>query len=132
VDEEHFRSRVYMAAVCRCFPGKTKHGGDRVPNRLEIENCSTWMAAEFALIEPGLVIPVGRLAIEQLLGKGTKLADVVGRQLDVTCFGQRFDLIALPHPSGLSAWHKTEPGKTLLARALERIANHPLWQEIKA
>ena len=34
MDEESFRSRVYMAAVCRCFPGKDPKGsGDRVPGR---------------------------------------------------------------------------------------------------
>ena len=38
LDEQAFRSRVYMAAVCRCFPGKSKSGGDRVPSRQEIAN----------------------------------------------------------------------------------------------
>ena len=33
VDEETFRDNVYMAAVCRCFPGKNPKGGDRVPLR---------------------------------------------------------------------------------------------------
>src|SRR4249920_3354524 len=28
--EAEFRASIYMAAVCRCFPGKTKSGGDRV------------------------------------------------------------------------------------------------------
>src|SRR5271163_4564681 len=40
VDEATFRSRVYMAAVCRCFPGKMATGGDRVPDSGEIANCS--------------------------------------------------------------------------------------------
>src|SRR5256714_14932406 len=30
--EQQFRARVYMAAVCRCFPGKAEGGGDRVPS----------------------------------------------------------------------------------------------------
>ena len=39
--EEPFRERVYMAAVCRCFPGKAaKGGGDRVPSNEEVERCS--------------------------------------------------------------------------------------------
>ena len=38
--EEQFRDRVYMAAVCRCFPGKAKGGGDRVPSPDEIARCS--------------------------------------------------------------------------------------------
>jgi uracil-DNA glycosylase len=34
-------------------------------------------------------------------------------------------VIPLPHPSGASTWHKMEPGKTLLARALALLAAHP-------
>ena len=37
-------------------------------------------------------------------------------------------MIALPHPSGASTWHRTEPGKTLLVRALAQIAQHEAWQ----
>jgi len=34
VDEEKFREQVYIAAVCRCFPGKNPKGsGDRVPDK---------------------------------------------------------------------------------------------------
>src|SRR5689334_3007668 len=36
VEEAEFRSTVYMAAVCRCFPGRNSQGGDRVPDRQEI------------------------------------------------------------------------------------------------
>ena len=39
-------------------------------------------------------------------------------------------MIALPHPSGASTWHRTEPGKTLLARALAQIAKHEAWRAI--
>src|ERR1700729_3353995 len=27
MSEQEFRSKIYMAAVCRCFPGKTSAGG---------------------------------------------------------------------------------------------------------
>jgi uracil-DNA glycosylase len=33
--------------------------------------------------------------------------------------------VPLPHPSGASTWYKVEPGKTLLGRALRRLAAHP-------
>ena len=39
-----FRERVYMAAVCRCFPGKAEAGGDRVPSPDEVERCSRHLA----------------------------------------------------------------------------------------
>src|SRR5262252_4438339 len=38
-DEETFRAKVYMAAVARCFPGKSAGGGDRRPDATEIANC---------------------------------------------------------------------------------------------
>jgi uracil-DNA glycosylase len=36
LNEAAVRSTVYFAAVCRCFPGKTSAGGDRVPAPDEI------------------------------------------------------------------------------------------------
>src|SRR3954471_15942245 len=42
ISEAQFRASIYMAAVCRCFPGKKTTGGDRVPSREEIASCATW------------------------------------------------------------------------------------------
>ncbi|MGC4071917.1 MAG: uracil-DNA glycosylase family protein [Nibricoccus sp.] len=121
--EEQARERIYFAAVCRCFPGKNPRGGDRVPAPDEIENCAHWMRREFALIEPKLVIPVGKLAIAQFL-PDAPLAEVVGRRFAIERDGRSFDLIPLPHPSGASTWHRMEPGKTLLQKSLGLIAEH--------
>ena len=129
VDEETFRGRVYIAAVCRCFPGKkVTGGGDRVPDPDEIANCSSWLDAEISLLKPKLVIAVGKLAISQFL-PNDKLNEVVGLAHRATRAGTTFDVIPLPHPSGVSAWQHMQPGKTLLREALTRLANHPAWQK---
>lgn len=129
--EEPFRNRVYMAAVCRCFPGKApKGGGDRVPSDEEVERCSKHLAAEARILQPRLVIPVGKLAIAQLLPEAEQLVDVVGTTQEATLGGVTFDVIPLPHPSGASTWHRMEPGKTLLVRALALIAQHEAWQSL--
>src|SRR5213083_2366157 len=52
--EEQFRNSIYMAAVCRCFPGKKETGGDRVPSRDEIANCASWFDRELELLQPEL------------------------------------------------------------------------------
>lgn len=122
--EEETRARIYFAAVCRCFPGKKPGGGDRVPAPEEIANCSEWMAREFELLKPLLVIPVGKLAIAQFL-QAAQLVDVVGQEFRVERARRAFDVIPLPHPSGASTWHYREPGKTLLKEALALIARHP-------
>ncbi len=127
LNEDAFRSRVYMAAVCRCFPGKNPKGGDRVPNSTEIAACRQWMEREFALLQPELLIPVGKLAINQFL-QADKLVDTIGRTHRVSIHNREADLIPLPHPSGASTWHRTEPGKSLLQDALELINAHPAWR----
>jgi uracil-DNA glycosylase len=132
VDEAHFRSHVYMAAVCRCFPGKHPRGGggDRVPDAEEIERCSVHLAAEVEILAPKLVIPVGKLAIAQLLPELDQLVDSVGKRHRARWHGHLTDVIPLPHPSGASTWHRSEPGKTLLAQALEELAAHPAWRRV--
>lgn len=125
VGEETFRARVYIAAVARCFPGKAAGGGDRRPDEGEIARCRTFLEREVAILRPELVLPVGTLAIEQVLGHKGPLRHLVGTAQRTRYHGRELDVIALPHPSGASTWHRTEPGKTLLARALALIASHP-------
>ena len=127
-DEEAARERIYFAAVCRCFPGKKPRGGDRVPTPAEIATCRPWLEREFELLRPQLVLPVGRLAIQQFFAP-TPLADIIGRCATLECAGYRTDCIPLPHPSGASTWHRTEPGKSLLAQALRLVAAHPAVQQ---
>lgn len=124
--EADFRSRVYMAAVARCFPGKTKQGGDRVPDPTEVETCADWLAAEIEILRPELVLPIGKLAILQFV-PFDKLTDVIGKTIRVEKYGRAFDVVPLPHPSGASPWHRVEPGKTLLEEALRQAVNHPAW-----
>ncbi len=130
VDEQVFRDRVYISAVCRCFPGKNPKGGDRVPDKKEIETCSQWLSEEIELLQPKLIIPVGKLAISQYLPVN-KLVDVIGKKFDVQMNGVELEMIPLPHPSGASTWHRMSPGKELLAQALDLLARHESWERLK-
>ncbi|WP_437490539.1 uracil-DNA glycosylase family protein [Sorangium sp. So ce1014] len=125
VPEEELRRRVYMSAVARCFPGKAKGGGDRKPDPDEILRCRTHLEREVGILEPRLILPVGGLAVEQVLGHRGPLAGVIGEARRARFHGVEADVICLPHPSGASTWHKTEPGISLLGRALRLIAEHP-------
>lgn len=125
--EEEVRDRIYFAAVCRCFPGKRPEGGDRVPAPGEIANCSSWLEREFELLQPTLVLPVGKLAISQFLPPAP-LNDVIGKSFPILFRGHATECIPLPHPSGASPWHRMEPGKTLLRAAFKRIAAHEAIQ----
>jgi uracil-DNA glycosylase len=127
VDEETVRERVYFAAVARCFPGKApRGGGDRKPDPAEVEACRPWIREEMTLLQPKLVLPVGALAITQVLGVSGPLAEVVGRLHRATWHGVNVEVLPLPHPSGASTWHRTEPGRSLLAAALKLLQQHPV------
>lgn len=130
IDEATVRQQVYFAAVARCFPGKAPKGGDRKPDEHEVENCSKWLQAEVQLLRPKLVLPVGAMAIERVLDHSGPLKEVIGTQHRVMFLGQQVDVIPLPHPSGASTWHITEPGKSLLQQALNIMAHHPQLRAI--
>ena len=131
LDEEEFRSLIYMAAVCRCFPGKQSSGGDRAPSFQEVQNCSKWLKREIEILKPALIIPVGKLAILQFI-QFEKLVDVVGKKFKVSFEGRSVDIIPLAHPSGASPWHRMEPGKSLIRHALELINKHPALKNIQS
>jgi uracil-DNA glycosylase len=121
VDEPTFRSHVYIAAVTRCYPGPSPSGrGDRVPSRHEQEQCSRWLEAELRIIQPRLLIPVGKLAIEKFL-PSAPLDTMIGKVHQVEHAGGRSHVIPLPHPSGASSWVNAPAHRILLERALALI-----------
>jgi uracil-DNA glycosylase len=136
LDEEELRERIYFTAVARCFPGKSLKGsGDREPSDEEISRCRPHLQAEMDALKPELVLAVGKVAITEVLGpeiytKKSTLAEVVGRRLRARFLGHEVDVIALPHPSGVSTWPQTEPGKTKLRQALKLLekALPALWE----
>src|SRR5215211_8358903 len=60
IEETVARSRIYIAAITRCFPGASPSGrGDRLPSPLQMSNCAGWLDAEIGLITPKIIILVG-------------------------------------------------------------------------
>ena len=127
--EAEFRSRIYICAVIRCFPGRDpKAGGDRVPEVTEIANCAAHLDREIAVLEPQLIIAVGTLAAQQLIGS-SQLKDVVGRVHRAERAGRSFDVIVLPHPSGRSTWTNKPENAALLQRSLKLIGKHKAFKQ---
>lgn len=126
-EEEEFRRQYYMTSVTKCFPGPNKSGrGDRAPTRAEQRLCRDWLEAEIALVDPEVIVPVGKMAIDYFFGRGFKLVDLIG---------QRFRLdgrtvIPLPHPSGASAWIQQPAHRALIRNAIRHLQQ--IRQEIEA
>jgi uracil-DNA glycosylase len=129
ISEERFRRNVYIASVIRCFPGKdVKSGGDRVPDTEEIARCGEHLDRELRLLGPQLVIAVGTLASQQLIGI-SQLKDAVGVLHRAERAGRTFDVIVLPHPSGRSTWLNKPENAALLERSLRLIAGHEAFRK---
>jgi uracil-DNA glycosylase len=115
-DEGEFRATQYMTAVTKCYPGKSKGGGDRVPSKEEQALCRPYLDAEIELVDPRLILPVGRLAIGLFFGD-TPLTELIGREVEVA---GRW-VVPLPHPSGASRWHQLPENRKRIDRAIRRI-----------
>ena len=117
-DETAFRATFAMSAVMKCYPGRVASSrGDRRPARDELDRCAPWTDATLRLLDPPLVIPVGSLAIEALLGR-SRLADTIGRAVERD--GRVY--VPLPHPSGASAWLNNPAHRALVTGAIAEIA----------
>jgi uracil-DNA glycosylase len=110
------QEEIYLSAICRCFPGKAKGGGDRLPSRAMISNCRSFLDRELELLRPEVVIPVGGLAIRELLGI-EKLTAAIGERYE----RDGVIYVPLPHPSGASTWFHKPENKRRLARALALV-----------
>ena len=121
MDEETFYGTFYCASVTRCYPGRPTSGrGDRTPTPREQDICSFWREWEFRLLRPRLVVPVGGLAIKQLLGV-SGLAGCVGRTYEIPEAAPGAVAVPLPHPSGASAWLNSPANRALVEQAVAVI-----------
>ncbi len=128
LDEARARDWLYISAITRCYPGPHPSGrGDRVPSPAERERCNDWLESELRILQPTLIIPVGRLAIDRFLGS-LPLSEVVGKAHVVTHAGGRSEVIPLPHPSGASSWIHQPGNSALLERALELLRDRLLGE----
>jgi len=114
---EAFGTRVYLAAVTRCFPGRLPGSSkDRLPSRAEQALCRPWLDAEIALLKPRVIVLFGGLAINTFLSRAP-LRELVGREFE----REGVSYIPLPHSSGASTWLNDPDHRALLAEGIERL-----------
>ena len=118
IEEDWFRSTQYMTSVTKCYPGRQPSGsGDRVPGRQEQELCRPFLDWEIEIVDPRVIIPIGRLAINLFYPKKLKLQEIIATRLEVS---GRW-VIPLPHSSGASRWHQLEDNRRLIDQAITLI-----------
>ena len=72
------RQSVYIANITKCRPPN-----DRDPSSQEMENCSIYLQQQIALIQPKVILAVGRIAAHKLLATDIAVGKLRGQQYEV-------------------------------------------------
>ena len=115
--EADIGTTVYMTALTKCFPGRLPgKSTDRAPSPRERAHCRPWLDAQWALVQPRVVLLFGKLSIDTFLPKMPLEASI----------GHTFErdgvvYVPLPHSSGASTWLNDAGHRALLTAAIERV-----------
>jgi uracil-DNA glycosylase len=116
--EEDFGTRIYPAAITKCFPGRVPGSSkDRLPSRAEQALCRSWLDAEVALVRPHVLVLFGGLAIKTFLSHAP-LSELIGQTFEQ----EGRTVIPLPHSSGASTWLNPPENQALLQQAIARLS----------
>lgn len=115
----YFREHVYLTSLTRCFPGKQPgSNGDRPPSRAEVALCRRFLNREFGLLQPKVVLLVGRMAIDAFVPGKRPLTELIGSVVEAD--GRTY--VPLPHASGVSRWLNEPANQAQLVRALDELS----------
>lgn len=64
------RRRVFITNCVKCHPPKelTPPSGNRAPDQAEIDNCIPFLHTQIAIIQPRIIVVMGRVALSALFG----------------------------------------------------------------
>lgn len=107
------REQVYITHIVKCRPPE-----DRDPKAQELVACEAFLQRQIALIQPKVLIAVGRIAAHKLLQSNAPLADLRGIEYQFS----GIPLITMYHPAYLlrslteksKAWQDMQMALTLL------------------
>lgn len=71
------RSDVYIANILKCRPP-----GNRDPQPVEIETCTPFLEEQIRLIDPRVIVTLGRFATQFVLGTSLGITQVRGRRYE--------------------------------------------------
>jgi uracil-DNA glycosylase len=75
------RNDVYITGSCKCRPPKNRN-----PKRGELQSCRPWLQKQLELIKPEVVVCLGLVATQNMLGHGVKMAKVHGHWFEQSHF----------------------------------------------
>lgn len=108
--------KVYIANVIKCRPPHNRN-----PDPVEIEQCTPWLLRQVELLQPKMILAMGRFAAQTVLAQGGRMdADALrqmplgrlrGQVHEVTLAGRTLPVVVTYHPAYLLR-SPAEKGKT--------------------
>ncbi len=86
------RTRIYIANIVKCRPPK-----NRDPQPDERTACSPWIRSQIEIVNPRIIICLGRIAATSLIDEDFRITRQHGKWFDID--GRRY--LAIYHPSAL-------------------------------
>jgi DNA polymerase len=74
------REDVYIANILKCRPDTAPGSfGNRPPTPLEMQTCKPYLAEQIEIIQPSVLVALGAVAVEGLLGTRGAMRELRGR-----------------------------------------------------
>jgi len=74
------REEVYIANILKCRPDTSPgHFGNRPPTPLEMQTCRPYLVEQIDIIQPKVLVALGAVAVEGLLGTRGTMRELRGR-----------------------------------------------------
>jgi DNA polymerase len=87
---------VFIANVLKCRPP-----GNRNPEPFEVTQCDPFLKRQIELVQPKLVLVMGRFAAQSLLGTDASIANLRGKVHTIEVAGRRVPVVVTYHPAYL-------------------------------
>jgi len=119
------RTQVYVTNAVKHFKFKRAERGKRriheKPGRTEVVACRPWLLAEFDAVRPELVVLLGAVAAQSLLGTGFKVTKERGKVVELPDRPER--AVATVHPSSVLRSNDREAAYQALVADLQAAAS---------
>lgn len=98
------RENIYISNVVKVRPTRVSPKGsvsNRPPNQEELALFTPYLYEEILLVQPGMLVTLGNVALKALLGKEATIGAYHGQVTECTIRGQVFRLFPLYHPASI-------------------------------
>lgn len=98
------RDVVRITNTVRCRPPD-----NRDPSKEERNNCFEFLNREISVVNPSVIIPVGKVPSETLLGRDVKITSEAGTSTEYVLDGVTYPVVLTPHPAAMFYNRSLEP-----------------------